>query len=385
MLLNSITAMRATLIAIATASIAALAVAAPTTDFLSAEPNWGENQCSDIMGSPGPDRAFLTRMHQIASMLEWSLYKREDTAPVCTSKSDGSTLLEPVDITFISDLLSALGDGGALINDAALLSADDPRDRRYHLTCHRDDPTIELTISIEYHENAELTYYDYGDAVEVPRRTFLVYLDVGLAIPGSLRPDDGLPEEIEAKIVQTNNGNGHSEQLFLVRGTDRNLEHVLSQLKTSVNGIEGDSCAFKAAALVVSYLSKRADHSGIEVLTVAGTSLGGGAAQHVAFYQQEDPDSYPSRFQAHSFNGIGLPKTMLSTYTASPDLLHSYSINGDIFMDGLRLTFDQEEAGVTYRYRPQDVTWRTGKRHSIYAVLDSLCRCANKKGELVVE
>ena len=342
MLLNLIIAMRATLIAIAAASIAALAVAAPTTDFLSAEPNWGENQCSDIMRSPGPDRAFLTRMHQIASMLEWSLYKREDTAPVCTSKSDGSTLLEPVDITFISDLLSALGDGDAPIQEAALLSPvglspEDPRDRRYHLTCHRDDPTIELTVSIEYHDNAELIYYDYGDAVEVPRRTFLVYLDVGLAIPGSLRPDDGLPEEIEAKIVQTNNGNGHSEQLFLVRGTDLNLEHVLSQLKTSVNGIEGDSCAFNAAALVVSYLSKRANHLGIEVLTVAGTSLGGGAAQHVAFYQQEDPDSYPSRFQAHSFNGIGLPKTMLSTYTPSPDLLHSYSINGDILMDGLRL------------------------------------------------
>ena len=84
--------------------------------------------------------------------------------------------------------------------------------------------------------------------------------------PASKR-DPVVTEEIEVALVHINNPTGHSQQL-----------------SSSIMGIAGDSCAFRAAATIVYQIALLSD---ADLLVVAGTSLGGTAAQHVAARQDD--------------------------------------------------------------------------------------------------
>ena len=364
--------------------VSATAAAAPQADAGAAAPNLGEQQCHDIMQRPSPDQTQLKRMYQIASLLEWSLYKTTPAPLACTPDGGGDPIIEAPDVDVL-ELLSAIVDVEALAEDAALLSTKDPRDMRYHITCHRDAPQIELTISVGFLRDTYLLYYYPWDG-EGWGNTLFAYLDIGLAIPETERW--GIREEIETKLLKTNNPNGHKQTLYLVRGTDLHQDHIVEQLNASIQGAYADSCVFRAAELIIRQLGDIATAGGMNKLTIAGMSLGGAAVQHVAYYQQADPDpgpnAYYTGFQAYSFNGLGLPPEMAQAYDPSANFLRSYSINGDAFMDIMRFILSQTEVGIKYRYFPGDGQWRQGKRHEIYAVVESLCRCANKTGRIDV-
>ena len=149
---------------------------------------------------------------------------------------------------------------------------------------------------------------DLDDGGVLDQTGLVAVVETGLIRPASKR-DPVVTEEIEVALVHINNPTGHSQQL-----------------SSSIMGIAGDSCAFRAAATIIYQIALLSD---ADLLVVAGTSMGGTAAQHVAA-RQDDRGVYNRGFWAYSFNGLGVPE-QLAIRNQPNDVarLTSYTVKGD--------------------------------------------------------
>lgn len=339
-------------------------------------------QCSQIMKNASVVEARLPHMYHLASLLEWSMYTSANSAEECKD-DQGQRVVEPLKDVHRKDMLAAMNTRDKIvdsvkrsdISNAAVMSTGDGAEKTYHITCHGDSPDIEFVVTVDTIEYTQII--DYGADGKFPERMLYAVFDTGLIRPESRRTPK-IPEEIEVQMVHSNNLNGHNEDMFLIRGTDLSSERVLSQLKTSIKGIKGDSCAFPAAAMIVRWLGESSE---ARVFSVAGTSLGGTTAQHVAFLREYNADGYHPNFEAYSFNGLGIPQSMAAGYSPEEDRLFSYSVKGD-FIKMVRGWFRQEEVGIKLEYAPQEFLWRRGRRHFIGAVRESLCECIKGNGRI---
>ena len=350
-----------------------------------------QSACSELVSSEEDSvkrqSTRLKRMYQLAAQQELMFYGI-DKAEECRSSEDDGVLVDPLDMLKEADVLSGLDDQqqfialfGNIETVALLLTDQGKLGRQHHISCHGVDPEVELAIGLYLMETTLYYYDDEGGEIKglVPH----VSIEVDFVIPESIlqQMDQSVREEIQVAttIVQSNNGSGHREPVFLIRGTD--LDRLIPQLAASIKGAWNQSCAFSAAAKLVSNLKRYyGDKSHIDgELIIVGSSLGGSAVQHIA----TDPDTPLSKIEGYSFNGMGVPAERVDPNRPN-EMLYSYTVRGD-WINGMRELFGQTEAGNKWRYDPMDTfwgPWLTG-RHSIQSVRRSLCRCVDGRGALV--
>lgn len=337
--------------------------------------------CSDVMADyHGVELSTkLKRMFQLAALQEW-VFDQSSVMQECKS-GDGAVLADPPVVVQSVDPFSEMAASATFQSwfegfaNAALLESDGPR---YHLTCHGPLPTVELAIRLDV---MDVSVYQSGEG-KLVAPTPHVLMEVDVVVPKSFIPQsilDVIPEELEvaeATIVDSNNPDGHTKPVVLIRGTDLSSDHIWPQLSASLKGVLESSCVFPAASMLVTMMRLRRGEDPRFLLT--GSSLGGTAVQHVAIYQR-----LPWGFDAYSFNGLGVPKSVAASNDPG-ELLTSYTVEGD-WINWLRWLFGQEEAGKIWRYDPKNIFWRMLKgRHSIEAVRNSLCACLKGEGGILI-
>ena len=263
----------------------------------------------------------------------------------------------------------------------SLLSTDDGTGgKRHHIVCHGEEAKIDLALRISLSRTPYPPLFMHAS------------FEVDVVVPESLLHKLQLHEEIEvarATIEDSTNPEKHNESLFLIRGTDLDPKRLPNQLFTSIQGAMGNSCTFSASATLVSRIGrswerewKRSEETTEEypLFSVSGHSLGGTATQYIATDQQSSPRYYPLRFEAYSFNGLGLPEEHQPN-----ERLTSYTVNGDV-INALRRKLKQMEAGIKIKYFPKAALWNPGpvRRHTMEATRESLCRCLGGEGELLM-
>ena len=193
-----------------------------------------------------------------------------------------------------------------------------------------------------------------------------------------------IDEALETVTLRKNNDLSDEEfpeQVTAIRGTNPSR---FSQWKASIQDALGQSCVFSLMARVVGDFIQDRGWG----YAVTGHSLGGAVAQYIA-QQLATPSTARGNFSSFAFNAIGID--VGAGANPSPDILHSFFIEGDPVEALGRLTLGRAQGGRIVRYTPPETDFWSGiaplenlERHELSSVQRALCDCMNGEGSLSV-